>query len=222
MATSRKRLANIVLLGVVVGLPVVLLSRYGTRKPLELVKEASVDTIAAVRSNLPFTHTARALGEWRAHRAQWKSLNLQSYVYLFEAHCYCSNGGRHLVTVDDGRIVSVVDAETGESIGIANYRLFDTIDDRFMVIRDALRHGADEYDVTYDPATGIPVRTVYDYREELVDDEGWNTITLLDSSGASETVPPPHNNALKLPVRPVTVPCVRTARARSARRLRRR
>ncbi len=106
-------------------------------------------------------------------------------MYLFEAHRFYSNGGRHLVTVDDHRAISVANADTGESVGIANYRLSDTIDDRFELIRSALRHGADKYDVTYHAATGIPVRSVYDYREEILDDEGWNAITLFERSGVS-------------------------------------
>lgn len=82
--------------------------------------------------------------------------------------------------------MEVARSETAELVHAGDLGLYDTIDQRFDVVREAIRSGADRYEVSYDPDTGIPVRTEYDHRIEAVDDEGWNSIRLLPSASHGE------------------------------------
>jgi hypothetical protein len=136
---------------------------------------------AELRAVAPFTETAKRLREYRNNRNKWQSLGLTTYDYEFTAHCFCSNGGRHIVKVENGKVPAVIDANTMTPIQADDLRHYDTIDQRFDVVRDDIRYGADRFGVSYDPDTGIPVRTEYDYHAEGIDDEGWNAIRLTKS-----------------------------------------
>jgi hypothetical protein len=185
--TSIKRIGLIVMFGIVIGGPIVFVATHGVDwEGWESASRMARELRTEIRAGAPFTETAKRLREYRVNRNKWQALGLTTYEYEFTAHCACSNGGRHVVKVRNGAVTAVIDADTMMFVPADDLPLYDTIEQRFEIVRDAIRYGADKFTVSYDPETGIPVRTEYDYRAEVIDDEGWNAIRLLSSGSSNE------------------------------------
>ena len=103
-------------------------------------------------------------------RARWEATGLDDYRYTLARNCFCigSAVGPAVVTVVDGTVTSVVRQGEGEP---ADAELYPSVEGLFDVVEDALRRDAHEVDVTYDPATGVPVHIWIDYVEMAVDEE---------------------------------------------------
>lgn len=139
----------------------------------------SEDAQWSIRALMPFGETGRKLRTLRSHRKIWQSQAPSCYSYGIESHCFCAYSGNFLVTVDDGQVVDVVDAESGEAVYVADYRFFYTIDQHLDAVRHGVLGDAYLYNVTFDDATGIPASVEYDFEKQVIDDEGRRSIRLL-------------------------------------------
>lgn len=183
--TSVKRIGLILAFGIVIGVPIVFVAKYGVDwKGWESASRMARELQVEARASAPFTETAKRLREYRVNRNKWEALGLTTYEYELTAHCFCNIAGRHIVKIKNGEVSAVIDADTMTFVHAGDLRLYDTVEQRFEIVRDAIRYGADKFNVSYDPDTGIPAKTEYDYRTEVIDDEGWDAIRLL-SSGSS-------------------------------------
>lgn len=178
--TSFRRVGLLLIIGLLIGGPTVFVARHGSLSAAWVsISYMAGEVHFAIRATLPFTETAKRLHECQTNREKWNALGLRNYEYEYEAFCFCPNGGRHIVKVVNGRVASVIDGNTSEFVHEGDLRFYYTIEQRFEIVHSAIWYGADHYEVSYDPATGIPARTEYDYRTDWIDDEGWNTIRLL-------------------------------------------
>ncbi|HEX9894501.1 MAG TPA: DUF6174 domain-containing protein [Gemmatimonadales bacterium] len=104
----------------------------------------------------------------------WLSLRIVDYRYEVIRSCYCGGpavGQRVVVVVHDDVVVNAWYAQTGEELPASALQHLPTVDDLFLIVDDALRTGADELDVRYDPSFGFPRLIEVDYQRHAVDDE---------------------------------------------------
>ena len=136
---SVKRIGLILVGSVIIGGPILFIADHGSiSTAMESAAQMAREGRVELRAALPFTETAKRLREYRVNRNKWDALDLADYDYEFEAHCFCSNGGRHIVRVRDRQVVEVMDSETGELVHAGDLRLYDTIDQRFDIVRHAI------------------------------------------------------------------------------------
>jgi len=114
-------------------------------------------------------------GELQRHRAIWERTGPSSYAYAVELLCFCAFRGPARVTVRDGALVSieVLEPEDGApSLSQAELaELFPTVDGLFDLLEEAVDRDAYAIDVTYDPASGVPLELYVDYDENVADEE---------------------------------------------------
>lgn len=98
-----------------------------------------------------------------AARARWESKNLDSYSYILELQCFCGPSADLrpvLVTVQDGTVASVQyyhenpAQRTPASATI--FGPYDTVDELFEIVEDAIEQDADVLQVGYDAEYGFP------------------------------------------------------------------
>jgi len=108
-----------------------------------------------------------------ANRALWVSLGVDSYRYRFRWLCYCTTDYVQVVdiTVRDGTIVSVVEASSGRPVTAQQAAYYRTIDDLFVLLRDAIDQPAHSIHTVYEANLGFPIETDIDYVANMADDE---------------------------------------------------
>jgi hypothetical protein len=109
----------------------------------------------------------------QAARLKWERTRPAAYTFTVAVYCFCTQEGSGpvIVSVRDGIVESRTYVATGAAVAPTYADYFPTIDGLFEVIEDARREGADEMNVTYDPARGFPVVISIDYVREMADDE---------------------------------------------------
>lgn len=113
--------------------------------------------------------------------ALWASQGLQSYRFGIVRDCFCLfTGHRFEVAVEDNRVVSAFDIDTGQPVADAA-ALFSTIDQYFDELRSVLDQGPNVYRVSFDSERGYPRSAVLDPEREAVDEEVSYQIELIDS-----------------------------------------
>jgi hypothetical protein len=113
------------------------------------------------------------------HRERWADQDIDSYRYELQVVCFCppEATGPVLVIVRDGITDSVLYVANGNTPEQPYFERYDTIEDLFLVIDDALDQEAHEIDVTYDETLGFPTRIAIDFIEAAIDDEVTYTIS---------------------------------------------
>jgi hypothetical protein len=74
------------------------------------------------------------------------------------------------VTVQQGRVTSLTDAETGAPFG-GDPLMPVTVEGLFAAIDDALDRDADQVTVQYDPQLGYPLEIAIDFSQQVADEE---------------------------------------------------
>jgi hypothetical protein len=107
------------------------------------------------------------------HRQQWAGQEIGSYRYQLRVNCFCPPEVTEpvIVEVRNGATISVSYAATGRLAESRYFEKYDTVDELFIVIDDALGRKADEISVTYDEKLGFPTRIYIDFVKQAVDDE---------------------------------------------------
>jgi hypothetical protein len=105
-------------------------------------------------------------------RRMWRSQGITSYTFRVEVLCFCVEEGRgpFAVTVEQGRVASVTDPETGAPRA-ANEFVPLTVEALFDKVEDAIERDAADLDVRYDARYGYPVEVAIDFIANAIDDE---------------------------------------------------
>ena len=108
-----------------------------------------------------------------ANRALWSASGIDSYRYRFRWECFCVLEHIRVVdiTVKRGTLVSVVDAETGATLGPEDAAQYRTIDGLFDFVREAIDFPAHSVQAAFDPDLGYPAVGYVDYVAPIADDE---------------------------------------------------
>jgi hypothetical protein len=100
----------------------------------------------------------------------WRRQGFTSYEFRVQRICFCIPTGALIVRVQEGRPVSVTNAETGEIVNPDPF-VPVTVEGLFAVVEDAIDRDARRLDVDYDDAFGYPRTIDIDFRTEVADDE---------------------------------------------------
>ena len=107
------------------------------------------------------------------NRQLWTSRNLKDYRYRLQLGCFCPRELTQpvIIEVKNGQRVSIV-YEADRSV-VANefFNRFDTIDDVFAFVDDAIDRDASKITVTFNSEFGYPTQVSVDYIELAVDEE---------------------------------------------------
>jgi hypothetical protein len=80
-------------------------------------------------------------------------------------------GGAAVIEVRDGVPVSVRPIAPGEGLPPEAFRDFDTVDELFGILANALNHEADRIDARYDRFLGVPLDVYIDPDTDAIDEE---------------------------------------------------
>lgn len=117
--------------------------------------------------------------ELKKHRRIWENELVRDYQYQLRMLCFCPPELTNpvIVEVRNGVTVSVIYAGTGLPVGNTYFISYDTIDEMFQVIEDAINQRAEEIKVEYNAVLGYPTCINIDFIKMAVDDEITYTIS---------------------------------------------
>jgi len=111
----------------------------------------------------------------RRAQARWARSGVRDYAYTLRVFAFGLGVGRPArVTVQNGRRISIAPADGNPKPLETDGRVFppyDTVDDLFGVVQQAIDTRADRLDVEYDPVLGYPTEIEIDYIRLAADDE---------------------------------------------------
>ena len=110
-------------------------------------------------------------GDLEEARRTWSRQGITSYTFKVSQLCFCAPDahGTFAVVVEQGRVASVTDAETGVP-RTPNPFVPLTVLALFAKVEDAIDRDADRLDVRYD-RLGYPLEIAIDFVERAIDDE---------------------------------------------------
>ena len=115
----------------------------------------------------------------RAARAEWERQGISSYRYTVHRSCEClpEATAPARVEVRDGRTVSVVAATSARQVRPEAFEQYDTVEELFAVIEEAIARDPYRFSASYDERLGYPLGYSVDFDREHADDEGGLAIT---------------------------------------------
>ena len=102
-------------------------------------------------------------------RRAWSRQGITSYRFTVNVLCFCIERGPFAVVVEQGRVVSVTDAEGAPRT--PNEFVPLTVEALFAKVEDAIDRDAHDLEVRYDPRLGYPLEIAIDFVELAIDDE---------------------------------------------------
>lgn len=108
-----------------------------------------------------------------ANRDRWLESGVDSYRYRFRWVCFCVPDHVRAVdvTVLNGAVASVVDAETRQPLDAAEAANYRTILQLFDFLGDAIDRPAHDIRAGFDPTLGFPSEAYVDYVANIADEE---------------------------------------------------
>ena len=95
-------------------------------------------------------------------RARWDSKDIASYSFILELQCFCAPASQLepvLVTVQNGTVASLQywdeDPTKRTPAPAAIFSPYDTVEELFEIVEDAIARDADVLQVGYDPTYGF-------------------------------------------------------------------
>ena len=113
--------------------------------------------------------------------SDWEELGISDYTFTFTRSCFCPVElfRPAEVVVRGGVIQSVTYLDDGEPVDPGYLPSYQTIDELFEMIADAVEQDAVMVDVTYDPDLHYPTDGYIDISEQIADEEQGFTATDL-------------------------------------------
>lgn len=107
-----------------------------------------------------------------ANRLMWQAHNVYHYQYTLRVSCFCPREITDPVVIEvkNGVPVSVGSSETAVSKADF-FDDFDTIDELFLIVDEAIDQDPARLDVTYDEEFGFPSNVYIDYDFQIADEE---------------------------------------------------
>jgi hypothetical protein len=103
-------------------------------------------------------------------RTLWDRADVSSYSYILELECFCASASELepvLVTVQNGAVVSLQYWDTNPAertpAPASIFGPYDTVEELFELVEDAIDRDADLLQVGYDPEYGFPSIINVDY-----------------------------------------------------------
>jgi Family of unknown function (DUF6174) len=114
-----------------------------------------------------------------ASMSRWENRGVGDYTFVVRRSCFCGDDTTRPVRVEvrDGAVVSRTYADTGAPAPADRFEPFDTVEDLFALVGEAIENEAYEVDAVYDAVLGYPVDVAIDYARDAVDDEGGFVLT---------------------------------------------
>ena len=106
-------------------------------------------------------------------RSRWDSLGLENYDYVTRWQCFCPPEVTTSVelSVHDGDITAGEFVPNSGLTADVDLSRYETIDEFFDLIADAIERNAHSIQVSYHPEQGYPQSAFIDYDEGIVDEE---------------------------------------------------
>lgn len=107
------------------------------------------------------------------HRERWEARSFRDYSYRLQRNCFCGPEARGpvRVSVRQGQVVRVLEAETEEPVRDDLVHLFPGVAGLFSLLLDAVDRDAYEVEVEWDAELGYPTRFFIDYDSRTADEE---------------------------------------------------
>ena len=103
-------------------------------------------------------------------RTRWDARDVASYSYILELQCFCASASELkpvLVTVNNGAVVSLQywneNPNARPPAPASIFGPYDTVEELFALVADAIDRDADVLQVGYDPEYGFPNAVNVDY-----------------------------------------------------------
>lgn len=115
----------------------------------------------------------------RASQSLWAGAGLSSYGYTVTRECVCPAAAREPVRVEvrDGAPASATVLATGAPAPPEHFGAFDTVEELFAFVEQAVRDDAFAIQATYDDTRGFPVHAWVVYRRARSAADGGFTVT---------------------------------------------
>lgn len=111
--------------------------------------------------------------EIEINRAVWEAQRPDHYRFVLSHQCFCGPEALGPVELEvvDGVAVRRTYVSDGTEVPASLAQVFPTISGLFDLLAGAVETGADEIQVTWDPATGVPRQLFVDYQVNVADEE---------------------------------------------------
>ena len=122
--------------------------------------------------NNPAPPTSPEQQAYDANLQKWQDSGLDNYSFTLQRECFCFGDVTRPVNIDvqNGKIASASFADTGEPVDGFDLNSL-TVDDLFKQIDTALKSGAAQVNVQYDPTYGFPTSIYIDQDVMIADEE---------------------------------------------------
>lgn len=111
--------------------------------------------------------------EIEINRAVWEAQRPDHYRFVLSHQCFCGPEALGPVELEvvDGVAVRRTYVSDGTEVPASLAQVFPNISGLFDLLAGAVETGADEIQVTWDPATGVPRQLFVDYQVNVADEE---------------------------------------------------
>lgn len=129
------------------------------------------------------------LNPQRSNKAQlrrsqrlWKKQKISNYRYTLSRSCFCLREATQPVVIEvrNGKVRSIVAANTGKSVNREYFTQYDSMAKIFDTVKDAIAKNAHQVSATYHPTLGYPTQISIDYDQLMADEELYLTIENLE------------------------------------------
>jgi len=103
--------------------------------------------------------------QFNAAFGHWQSLGIDTYSYALELACACAPASQLRevrVTVENGAVASITYEDNDAAAPSAVFGPYDTIEELFSAVEEAISQDPDVLSVVYDPQYGFPSLLQYD------------------------------------------------------------
>jgi hypothetical protein len=145
------------------------------------LSEAKEDLAVLGKAETPAVETSNAV-QLRQNRQLWRKQSISSYRYTLRVGCRCVAEVTQPVVIEvrNGKITSMVAANTGKSVNPEYFKNYNSIPKLFNLVRDAIAKKSHSLSVTYHPTLGYPTQMSIDYSDQIADEERFLTIEKLE------------------------------------------
>ncbi|MGC4043104.1 MAG: DUF6174 domain-containing protein [Armatimonas sp.] len=118
-------------------------------------------------------------GRLSRSRALWATASVNHYSFTVQRSCFCTPDSNRavIVEVEKGAVKSLTFADDGTPADPVMFSAFDTVEEQFAQIEQAIRQNSTLTNVTYDPTLGYLTGAGIDWVPGATDDEVSLTIT---------------------------------------------
>jgi len=111
--------------------------------------------------------------EIQSNREKWMAHEISDYVIEMQKICYCVPEVVRMMVfeIGDDKIKTVRYADTGDDVDPQYYGDFNTIEDMFSFVEQAIEKNPADLSIAYDEEYGYIKELSVDFKENIADDE---------------------------------------------------